>query len=128
MFLLFPACAEPTDEQAEAPTLQWLSPSDGERVAAGELSCAVILESFSLLDPAKHNDGAPIGYVGITVDAQPVLELGSTTFTLSLGVGAHELGATLYYADGDEVRAKEGALCEEEGCEPIQARVGVQAE
>ena len=128
MFLLFPACTEPIEEEAEAPSLQWLSPSEGEQVPAGALSCAVILESFSLVDPAKHNDGAPIGYVGITVDAQPVLELGSTTFTLSLEAGAHALGATLYYADGDAVRAKEGALCEEAGCEPIQATVRIEAE
>ena len=130
MLLLLLACGTGEKEETVAPSLSWLSPSDGESVAIGSLSCALIIESFSLVDPSKHNEGAPIGFVSITVDGNDTLEVGSTTFDLTLEAGAHTLGATLYYADGDAVQAKDGLLCEEEAtdCTPIEAKIAVTAE
>lgn len=130
MLLLLLACATADNEESPGPTLLWLAPSDGETVPAGETACSIILESFSLVDPAKHNEGAPIGYVRVSVDDESRLDVGTTTFRLDLEVGPHQLNATLFYADGDEVRVREGLVCgeEEADCLPVTATVDIVAE
>jgi hypothetical protein len=130
MFLLLLACGTGEKEETVAPSLSWLSPRDGESVAIGNLSCALIIESFSLVDPAKHNEGAPIGYVAVARDGIDILDVGSTTFDLNLDAGDHTLGATLYYADYDKVSVKDGLLCDEDedGCAPVEASIAVTVE
>lgn len=130
MLLLLLACAAADKESTPAPTLLWLAPSDGETVPVGETACSIILESFSLVDPAKHNTGAPIGYVRVSVDDESRLEVGTTTFSLDLEAGSHRLNAALFYADGDEVRVQEGSLCGEEDaeCMPVEAAIDIVVE
>jgi hypothetical protein len=100
-------------------------------VSAGDVSCSTIIENFTLDDPAKHNTGAPIGYVSIGVDGTEAMQSGGTTFTLTLAAGAHELSAQLLYADGDEVLASDSALCDEDStdsaCAPVIATINVTA-
>jgi len=117
--LLFLACTghpDDTGELAEAPSLSWLTPADGDTVAAGEVACSVVVDDFTLEDPAKHNEGAPIGYISVSVDGAEVLTTGSTNFTLTLTAGAHDLSAALFYADGDEIEP------------PVAATVAVSVE
>lgn len=118
--------------EEEAPTVSWLSPADGDTVAAGDVACSVLIEGFTLHDPAKHNDGAPIGYISVSADGAEVLATGETTFTLPLAAGAHTLTASLFYSDGDEVLASADHLCGEDdadaACVPVAASISVTAE
>lgn len=131
LFLLLFACNKggDTGEAAPAPTVEWLSPIEGDSLTAGPQAASLLVERFSLVDPAKHSEGeaGAAGYVGVSVDGAEVLLTGSTTFELELVAGAHELTATLYYDDGDEVSAKDGLLCEEgdAGCAAVEAVVAV---
>ena len=130
------ACAGKSEdtggEAVAAPTIAWLSPSDGDTVAAGDVSCSVVVADFTLDDPAKHNGGAPIGYVEVSVDAAVVTQTGGTTFTLTLDGGVHDLTAQLFYADGDEVSATTVRLCDEDDtdttCEAALTTIRVTAE
>ena len=119
------------EEELAAPTIAWLDPADGASVTAGDVSASVVVENFSLEEPAKHNDGTPIGYISVMVDDVEVLTTGSTTFTLTLAAGAHTLAAQLYFSDGDEVSASSTALCDEDGdqtgCAPVLATASVTA-
>lgn len=122
-----------TAEEAVAPpTLAWLTPSEGDTVSAGDVACSTIIDAFTLEDPAKHNEGAPIGFVAVSVDGQEVLQAGATTFTLTLDAGAHELIAQLFYADGDEVSANADRLCDEDDtdttCANVAATINVTAQ
>lgn len=132
MLLLLLACTSPapSDDSVDPPTLAWLSPHADARLPEGEVSCAVIIESFTLHDPAKHNSGVPIGHVRIAMDGDEVLLSGQTTFSLSFAAGPHTLEATLLYADGDAVFASPDQLCEEESeeCGPVRAEVSVEVE
>jgi hypothetical protein len=101
---LFLACTGTPDDTAvaEAPSLTFLSPADGATVAVGEVAVSVIVEDFALEAPAaKHNEGAPAGYLSVSVDGAEVLVTGDTQFTVTLAAGAHTLGAELLYTDGD---------------------------
>lgn len=136
MFLVLAllACTSKGDDTAAvaAPTLTWLSPTDGATVTAGDVACSTVIDGFSLTDPGKHNDGAPIGYVEVTVDDVVALDSGATNFTVSLSAGSHTLGAQLFYSDGDEVSANATSLCEEDStdttCAPVMAMITVTAE
>jgi hypothetical protein len=103
--LLFLACTSGSKESEEdlpAATIQFLVPLEGEEVLAGEASFAVVVENFSLVDPAKHNEGTATGYIQIRLDGTDVLQSGSTNFTVTVGsAGAHAVEAELYYEDGD---------------------------
>ncbi len=101
--LLWACSGEAVDDTAgEAPTIDFLQPTDGATVAAGDVSVSLVVDDFTLQDPAKHNEGAPEGYVAVSVDGAEVLTTGDTQFTLTLDeVGAHTLTAELRYTDGD---------------------------
>jgi hypothetical protein len=130
------ACAGSDEDTAEeavaAPTVEWLVPGDGDAVTAGEVACSTVINDFTLEDHAKHSEGAPTGYLSVSVDGAEVLTSGVTNFTITLAAGAHDLTATLHYADGDEVLATDAELCDEEAadraCVPVEASVGVTAE
>lgn len=130
------ACTDKSDdtgtETVAPPTVTWLAPDDGATVAAGDVACSTVIDAFTLQDPAKHNEGAPIGYVSVSVDGTEVLQAGTTTFTLPLTAGAHDLTAALFYEDGDEVSANADHLCDEEDtdttCVPVAATISVTAE
>lgn len=128
------ACTGKEDDSGAAvaaPTVTWLSPTDGATVTAGLVSCSIVIDGFALQDPAKHNDGAPAGYIAISVDDAVVLSTGDTTFDLTVGTGPHTLTAQLYYADGDEVSATTTRLCDEEdtdtACAPVVASIAINA-
>jgi len=114
------------------PLIEWLNPADGATIEAGDATCSTIIDAFTLADPAKHSEGAPTGYVAVSVDGAEVLQSGATTFTLTLDAGAHELTAALFYADGDEVSANADRLCEEDDtgdtCAPVAATIAVTVE
>lgn len=135
----FAACATDTADTADtaeeavaSPTLAWLSPSEGDTFAAGDVACSMVIDAFTLQDPAKHGEGEPVGYIAVSVDAAEVLQTGATTFTLPLEAGAHTLAAALFYADGDEVSATADRLCEEDDtdttCAPVAASIAVTVE
>jgi hypothetical protein len=127
-----------TGDSAEAlippPTIAWLSPSEGDTVAADTaLPCSVVVDAFTLVDPAKHNEGAPTGYVQVAVDGQVLFQTGSTTFevTLAGSEAPHVLDAALFYDDGDAIAANAERLCGEDDpdttCLPVSASISVTA-
>lgn len=126
--LLTLACAPAADAVAP-PTVTWLAPADGDAVTAGEVAASVIVDAFSLEDPARHNAGTPIGYLRVCVDGAEALTTGATAFTLSLTPGEHVLSASLYYADGDAVKTTPEALCgdADTGCAAAEARIAITA-
>lgn len=136
LLLVLLACADKGHdsgtEEAEAPHLEWLSPADGDTVAAGDVAGSIVVERFTLEDPAKHSEGGAGGYLSIAVDGAEMLQSGSTTFTIPLQAGAVALSATLFYADGDEILATADALCgedeEDAACQPVTATVNVTVE
>ena len=101
MWLLLACSNTLEDTAAEAVTLAFLSPTDGETVTAGEVAVSVVVDGFTLEDPAKHSEGAPEGYLAVTVDGAEVLTTGETQFNVTLDAGEHTLGGALFYADGD---------------------------
>lgn len=129
-FLL--ACAADKGGEAEpAPTVEWLIPTDGETVTAGEVECSLVVSEFTLESRLLHGDAGAAGYVEISVDGTVALETDDTTPTLSLEAGQHELVAQLFYEDGDPVLVADDLLCDEgaeEGCAPVTATVNVTAE
>ena len=130
LFVLIACAGEEVEEPVAAPTLEWLTPAEGATVAAGSVACSLVVDEFTLEAPAKHNDGAPIGYLSIAVDGVEVLTTGDTAFDLTLEAGAHTLDAALFFADGDAAYANATELCEEgaAGCEPVAASVSVTVE
>ena len=130
LFALIACSGEEVEEPVTAPTVQWLSPADGATIAAGTTAASVVVDDFTLESPAKHNEGAPIGYLAISIDGTEVLTTGETTFDLTMDPGAYTLEAALYFVDGDEVTALDGSLCEEdaEGCAPVAASVSITVE
>ena len=103
--LLFLACTSGSkDSEAEGPaaSIQFLVPLEGEQVDVGDAAFAAVVENFSLVDPAKHNEGTATGYIQVRLDGADVLQTGSTNFTVSIGsAGDHTVEAELYYEDGD---------------------------
>ncbi len=127
------ACtAKPDDSAVPAPSIAWLAPTDGSSVAVGPTSCSVVVEAFTLQDPAKHGEGGAEGYVAVLVDGVATLTTSTTTFDLELSAGPHTLLAQLTYVDGDEVSATATTLCGEDdpdpACGPVTASVTVTAE
>lgn len=136
MLLFLFACNNLKDSDSAVelppPTIAWLSPLDGDTIAAGtDVSSSVVVENFTLTAPVKHNEGTPVGYLSILSDGTEALQTGETTFivpAIALGVGEHDLTAQIFYADGDEVSASSEALCDEEateGCTPVSATIHV---
>lgn len=109
MFLLatLSACTGATEDstEAETPTVEFISPADGDTVTAGDIALSIAVEHFLLTDPAKHNEGEPEGYLQVdwtdgTTSAS--LETGSTTSTITIATaGSWTLTADLRFADGD---------------------------
>jgi hypothetical protein len=109
LFFFLAACTSSKDDSATpaTPTIEFLSPSEGDSVALGKLELSLVVEHFTLQDVAKHNEGQPEGYIevgwtdGTTSDE---LTTGSTTPTIEiLTAGAWTITGELYFADGDEV-------------------------
>ncbi len=132
LFLPLLACAgTATDTSIPASTLEWLSPSGGETVAAGDVSCSIVIDHFTLWSPAKGNEGEPIGYFAVRVDDAAAIESASTVFSLTIDAGAHDLTAQLYYADGDPVLTADDAVCDatsDATCDPVVSTIHVTAE
>ncbi|MFZ5482427.1 MAG: hypothetical protein ACOZNI_37035 [Myxococcota bacterium] len=105
MLWLMLACTggEGDDTAVEAPTVAWLTPSEGADTAVGDLACSLVVENFLLESPAKHGaEGeTPEGYLAIRLDGADVLETADTQFTVTVDAGEHTLEAELLYADGD---------------------------
>jgi hypothetical protein len=96
------ACSEPSADSGESASVTFVDPLDGDTVAVGALQASVIVEGFLLEDPAKHNDGAPEGYLSVSLNDAEVLQTSSTVFEVQLdAAGSVTLGAELRYADGD---------------------------
>jgi hypothetical protein len=107
-----------TDLAVDPPSMSFLSPTDGATVPAGDIAVAVVVNAFTLEDPAKHNDGAPEGYLSVSVDGAAVLTTKETNFTLTItDAGAHTIGAELLYADGDALEP-----------DPVSAEIGITVE
>ena len=87
------------------PTVQFVSPSDGDTVPAGDIALSIAVENFLLTDPAKHNEGEPEGYLQVDWadgDDSSSIQTGETTPTISITTaGTWTLTADLYFADGD---------------------------
>jgi hypothetical protein len=106
MLLLFVACTGEPAEEAETPTVSFLSPEDGAVVPVGDLDVTVIVEHFLLEAPAKHNEGEPEGFLRLTVtqgDTAESVDSGDTNNTVTVEAGEATLAADLYFADGDEI-------------------------
>lgn len=100
--LLLACTGAPHEETGEGVTLSFLAPEDGAVVPVGDVDVSVIVEGFTLTSPAKHNEGAPEGYILVTLDGAEVDQVGDTQFVVTLdAAGAHTIGAALRYADGD---------------------------
>ena len=123
------ACGQ-NEEPVPAATLEWVSPRDGDTTAAGDVACSVAANGFTLSDPAKHNEGQPIGYIEVRIDDAVVLQTGATTFALSLEPGNHTLSAQLFLDDGDEVVTDDEYTCDEDDktCEPVVASIDLTVE
>lgn len=91
-----------SEEEEASATVQFLVPLAGEEVPVGDASFAVVVENFSLVDPAKHNEGTASGYIQVRLDGSDVLQSSTTNFTVTVGAaGDHTVEAELYYEDGD---------------------------
>ena len=102
LFLLF-ACADKGDSDTAAPlaTLRFVDPIDGDTVTGPSVGFSIVVESFALVEPAKHNEGEAEGYLEVFVDSASVLETGLTQFDLTLTPGAPPVGAALRFSDRD---------------------------
>lgn len=99
-------CTGPADSAGtETPTVEILSPAEGESVPVGQVALSIAVNHFLLTDPAKHNEGEPEGYLhlswtdGATSDE---LDTSSTTPSISIATsGDWSITADLRFADGD---------------------------
>lgn len=112
---LLVACA--ATEEVEPATLSFLTPTEGETVAAGDVDVSLVVENFALINPSAksgfrflgfyptawaHNDDLPQGTISLILDGGAATSLTSTTTTLTgLAAGSHTLSAELLYEDGD---------------------------
>jgi len=111
LILLSLACtASDKDSGSEYPTpvVTILTPSANTEVLAGEpTAVSMVVDGFTLQDPAKHNDGQPVGHLRLTWNdgaETGQVETGSTQVDVTVTTpGETTLTATLLYADGDEV-------------------------
>jgi hypothetical protein len=108
LFLFFLACDKGDDSVAlETPTISFLEPADKAKVAVGDVQLSIVVDYFTLHDPAKHNEGQPEGYIELTWSngtASDTLDTGSTTPTINIpSAGTWTITGALYYADGDEI-------------------------
>jgi hypothetical protein len=125
LLVLLAGCAndKAADTSSTAPSVSFLSPTDGEELADSEVQVSLLIENFTLTTPAAKASGpqwpllllpggvawahseegeTPEGYCALTLDGTPVVNLSETQHTLGgLAGGEHTLGAQLYYADGD---------------------------
>lgn len=100
------ACTGHGDSAAtETPTVEILSPTDGETVPSGDVALSIAVNHFLLSDPAKHNEGEPEGYLHVAWTdgaTSGELDTGSTTPSISIATaGDWTITADLRFADGD---------------------------
>ena len=103
------ACTSKADDTALAatPTIAFLTPEDGAVLSPGAIDITLVVDGFTLADPAKHGgeDEGLSGYVALTYDdngTNLTENTGSTQASINLnGTGMHTLTAELMYADGD---------------------------
>jgi len=105
---VFLACTGHGDSAAtETPTVEILSPSEGETVEVGDVPLSIAVNHFLLSDPAKHNEGEPEGYLYVSwTDGSSVAEIGTASTTPSVTIdtaGDWTITAGLRFADGDGV-------------------------
>lgn len=107
--ILAVACTSKADDTASeaAPTIAFLAPEDGAVLSPGAIDITLVIDGFTLADPAKHGgeDEGLSGYVALTYDdngTNLTENTGSTQASINLnGTGMHTLTAELMYADGD---------------------------
>lgn len=98
--------AETVETLGETPTITFVSPSEGDTVAAGDVNISLAVEHFVLVAVEKHGDAGVQGSLVFTTQQGSVaetIETGSTTFTVPLAVGEASLEADLVFEDGDPV-------------------------
>lgn len=97
------ACTSEEPEEAAAPSIEFQAPANGAELALGENDASVIVENFTLVDPAKHGDEeVQLGWIVITVDGTEQGVSGDTNFTFTLDTaGEHTLEASLLHEDGE---------------------------
>jgi hypothetical protein len=104
-----------------APSLEFLAPTDGATVTAGDVQVSILVDDFTLMAPEAHNEGAPAGYCELSLDGVVVSQMETTQFTLAdVAVGAHTLDGELFFADGDAL--------DEEFDAPVTASIAFTAE
>jgi len=106
------------------PALDFLAPTDGSTVDAGDVQVSIDLHDFVIeapesgqnlaLPPAlwlleseasAHNEsGTPAGYCELSLDGTVVTDMSTTQYTMTgVAAGAHTLVGHLLFADGDEL-------------------------
>jgi hypothetical protein len=96
-------CHKDAEDTGASATLEILAPLDGEQVTAGEVVFSVVVEGFSLVTPAKHEEGEALaGWIIAAVDGTDVATDGDTQVALTLDtVGSHTVALRLELEDGD---------------------------
>lgn len=102
------ACTGHGDSAAtETPTVEILSPTEGETVPTGNVALSIAVNHFLLSDPAKHNEGEPEGYLYVRwTDGSSLVEIGTASTTPSIAIdaaGDWTITAGLRFADGDDI-------------------------
>lgn len=103
------ACTSKADDTATeaTPTIAFLAPEDGAVLSPGPVDITLVVDGFTLIDPAKHSgEGEGLsGYVALTYDDQGTTlteNTGSTQASITFnGTGPHTITAELLYEDGD---------------------------
>lgn len=129
LFLVFLLACTKEEEVTYNPTVSFLSPAEDASVAAGDVSVSIVVDDFVLTGPADearvayppsvplwllvntaeaHNEeGMPAGYAELALDGVVVAQLSETQDTLpAVAAGEHDLTATLFFADGDDIGAE----------------------
>jgi len=126
VLVLMAACSGPEEVPEFHPTLEFIAPTDGGSVAAGDVQVSIVVEEFVLAAPeaearatdrpaalpmlllleqtaAAHNEeGEPTGYVQLSLDDAAVGQMDTTQFTLvGVTAGSHVLKGELLFVDGD---------------------------
>lgn len=98
-------CNKDAADSAADATIEIISPEDGVQVAPGDVNLAVVVEGFTLVTPAKHEEGEALaGWIIASVDGADVGTDGDTQLTVTLAeVGVHTVAVRLELEDGDPI-------------------------
>lgn len=110
LLLLTLACTagDKDSDVVPTPVVTILTPSASTVVTAGTPTpVSMVVDGFTLEDPAKHNEGQPVGFLRVSWDdgtETGSVDTGSTQVDVTVAnAGTTTLQATLIFADGDEV-------------------------